>query len=623
VRRRSIFAALAAALVLPAGAPAASESSLQIDTSTYPIVRAVLVSDEPSTVPPMLEENGRRVADVAATNLGEAKSVVLAVDRSRSMRGQPLVDAVAAASAFLSAKPDADRIAVATYGKTPVLLTGFSTSTIDTESALRTISIDSEVGTSLYDSLVLSANSLAAEPLLGRVIIVLTDGSDYRSEASLDEAVAAAQDAGAAIYPVAIESGGFSAEPLQQMAAETGGTYYAAASSQALTEVYSSIAEELSRTWRLEYVTGALPAERMSLSASVPGGEPAEAVLAAPGDAIRVRTPEASGRLPEQFFGSVWGQAAFAFLVGVIVLLASAFLFASPRGSWLKGRLAPHVTEKRRAVKQQSGERLAIASGLFRATENAFGSLKPWKRLGRTIERADVPLRTVELVYMMLASGLLSGLLVAAFGLPVWIVAAALVGGMLLPWMFLAFKARRRLKAFENQLPDLLVTMAAGLKAGHSFRQALQSVVDEDQPPASKELKRVLTETQLGRPMEAALVDMAHRLGSRNFEFVITAVTIQRQVGGSLAGLFDMVADTVRSRQQFRKKIKGLTAMGRASAYVLVALPFFVAAMLTLVNAEYMSPLWSTSTGHKLVFAMLVMMAVGSTILRKIVNFRY
>jgi tight adherence protein B len=274
-------------------------------------------------------------------------------------------------------------------------------------------------------------------------------------------------------------------------------------------------------------------------------------------------------------------------------------------------------------VKQNRGERLALAAGLFRATENALGNLKPWKRLGRTIERADVPLRTVELVYMMLAAGLLLGMLTAVFGLPALVVAAALAGGTLLPWMFLAHKARRRLKAFENQLPDLLVTMAAGLKAGHSFRQALQSVVDEDQPPASKELKRVLTETQLGRPMEQALVDMAHRIGSRNFEFVITAVTIQRQVGGSLAGLFDMVADTVRSRQQFKKKIKGLTAMGRASAYVLVGLPFCVAGMLTLINAEYMSPLWSTSTGHKLVIAMLVMMVVGSAILRKIVNFRY
>ena len=77
-------------------------------------------------------------------------------------------------------------------------------------------------------------------------------------------------------------------------------------------------------------------------------------------------------------------------------------------------------------------------------------------------------------------------------------------------------------------------------------------------------------------------------------------MTIQRQVGGSLAGLFDMVADTVRNRQQFAKKIKGLTAMGRASAYVLIGLPFFVAAMLTLLNAEYMSPLWHTSMGHKL-----------------------
>ncbi|MGH3006635.1 MAG: type II secretion system F family protein [Gaiellaceae bacterium] len=623
MRRKTILAALATALVLVPGAPAAAEGGLEVDTSAYPIVRAVLVSDVASSVPPTLEENGQRVEDVTATNLGEAKSVVLAVDRSRSMLGQPVEDAVAAGAAFLAAKHAGDRVAVMTYATEPVMLTGFSTSTIDAESALRTIAVDSAPGTKLYDALVLSANSLAAESLLGRVIVIVTDGNETRSEASLDDAVAAAQEAGVAIYVVGIDSPGFNSEPLEQMAAETGGTYYAAASSEALTEVYSSIAEELSRTWRLEYVTGALPAERMALSASVSGGEPAEAVLAAPGDAIRVRTPEASGRLPEQFFGSVWGQAAFAFLVGVIVLLASAFLFASPKGSWLKGRLAPHVTEKRRAVKQQSGERLAIASGLFRATENALGSLKPWKRLGRTIERADVPLRTVELVYMMLASGLLSGLLVAAFGLPVWIVAAALVGGMLLPWMFLAFKARRRLKAFENQLPDLLVTMAAGLKAGHSFRQALQSVVDEDQPPASKELKRVLTETQLGRPMEAALVDMAHRLGSRNFEFVITAVTIQRQVGGSLAGLFDMVADTVRSRQQFRKKIKGLTAMGRASAYVLVALPFFVAAMLTLVNAEYMSPLWSTSTGHKLVIAMLVMMAVGSTILRKIVNFRY
>ena len=105
-----------------------------------------------------------------------------------------------------------------------------------------------------------------------------------------------------------------------------------------------------------------------------------------------------------------------------------------------------------------------------------------------------------------------------------------------LPFGFLRVKANRRLKAFENQLPDILLTLAASLKAGHSFKQGLQTVVDEGQPPASKEFSRVLAETQLGRPMDDALADMAVRVGSKNLEFVLTAVTIQRQVGGSSPG---------------------------------------------------------------------------------------
>jgi tight adherence protein B len=122
--------------------------------------------------------------------------------------------------------------------------------------------------------------------------------------------------------------------------------------------------------------------------------------------------------------------------------------------------------------------------------------------------------------------------------------------------------------------------------------------------------------------MEDALADTAERIGSKNFSFVITAVNIQRQVGGSLAGLFDMVADTVRQRQQFARKIKGLTAMGRASAYVLVGLPFFVGAVIALLNPTYMDPLFHTSTGHKMIITGLVMIAFGSLILKKLVSFR-
>jgi len=183
-------------------------------------------------------------------------------------------------------------------------------------------------------------------------------------------------------------------------------------------------------------------------------------------------------------------------------------------------------------------------------------------------------------------------------------------------------RMRRRLGAFETQLPDMLITIAASLKAGHSFKQGLQAVVDEGQEPASVEFKRVLTETGLGRPIDDALADMVERVSSENFEFAMTAVTIQRQVGGSLANLFDLVADTVRQRQQFARKIRSLTAMGRMSAYTLIGLPFFLMLAISVLNSGYLSPLFHTSTGHLLIGLGLVMMAIGSAIIQKIVSFK-
>ena len=240
----------------------------------------------------------------------------------------------------------------------------------------------------------------------------------------------------------------------------------------------------------------------------------------------------------------------------------------------------------------------------------------------RLLERADLPLRTVEFLYITMGSSLLVGLLAAVSGTKTILILFALVLGAALPFGFVWFKANRRLRQIEDSLPDLLLTVAASLKAGHSFRQGIQNVVEEGQGPAAKEFKRVLTETRLGRPMDEALDEMADRVGSKNLDFVITSVTIQRQVGGSLAGLFDMVAEAVRNRQQFARKIKSLTAMGRMSAYVLCGLPFFMAGMLTLINPNYMGPLYHSSAGHKLIMLALVMMVIGSLLLKKIVSFK-
>jgi tight adherence protein B len=615
---RILLALAVVALLVPVAATA-SVSLRHVDLGGYPNVGLTIVAPVASDQAPTLTENGHRVVDLTAQNLASTKSLVVALDRSQSMKGRKLDDATAAAQSFVATKAGSDRVAVVVFGSHPVQLTNFSSSTIDADDALRTMAVDSKSGTALYDALSLSSRMLSGEQGRARVVVLLTDGKDVSSKASLSDAVAAARKAGALVYPIAIGGTSSAQQPLRQLASQTGGTFHSAATSSSLKSVYASISAELRRTWRLEYVTAARPGDTLHLRAALDPEGAVSTDVTVPGD-FQVSSP--GGGLPSPFY-SAFGGLVLTMLVAFLVLTACGFVLMSSKGSWVKTRLAPHVEgAQRKSRRKERAERLAAFAGLFRATEQAFGHRRPWKRLQRKIERADVPLRTVEFAYIMVGCGFTLALLAAISGRPSLMILVALAIGAAVPYVWVSIKAKRRIDAFEDQLPDLLVTLAASLKAGHSFKQGIQTVVDEGQEPASKELGRVITDTRLGRPMDEALADTAERIGSKNFSFVITAVTIQRQVGGSLAGLFDMVADTVRQRQQFARKIRSLTAMGRASAYVLIGLPFFVAMAITLLNPSYMDPLYHSSTGHKLIMLGLVMMAFGSLVLRKIVSFR-
>lgn len=601
---------LAAALLGPAAA-SAGVTVRGVDTSGYPTIRATVVSPTPPTV----KEDGQSVTGLSIQNLGRSKSVVLAIDRSRSMAGRSLADAISAADAFAVAKRPADRIAVVTFGSQALGLTGFSSATIDADTALRGIAVDGRQGTALYDAVVLAAGKLATEPVSGRVILLLTDGRDVSSHATLDDAVAAARAARAAVYAIAIEGPQFTPGPLRTLARRTGGTFRGAASSASLGAVYAAIARELDHTWIVQYETAGRPGDKITLQ--VAGARPAEVKLpgAAGGATAQPLVPRA--------LLSPAGTAILAVLVALAVLGACLLALSARGAGWLRVRLEPHLGRPKQKEKPKDmRDRLAPLSGLFRATERAFGNLGQWRRLERLLARADVPLRAVELVWLMAAAGFGLGLFLAVAGSPSLLILAGFVVGGVVPPTIIWVKAGRRLRAFENQLPDLLISLAASLKAGHSFKQGIQSFVDEGFEPTSKELKRVLAETQLGRPIEGALAEMADRVGSEDFAFIVTSVTIQNQVGGSLAGLFDMVADTVRQRQQFARKIRSLTAMGRMSAYVLIGLPFFVALAITALNSTYMAPLYHTSTGHKLIIVGLLMMAFGSAVLMKIVSFK-
>jgi tight adherence protein B len=620
---RGRLAAAGLALTVLLALPAAATAAVQlrgVDMSAYPTIRASVVSPAGSSAAPAITENGRPVAGLQEQNLGQAKAIATLIDRSQSMRGKPLADAVSAARAFVAAKQPADELAVLAFGSKPVTLSPFSTVKLDADSALAHLRPDALRGTALYDAIAAAAHQLKANPLPGRVIIVLTDGADNSSIGDINSAIAAAREANAAVYTIGIEGTGFTPDPLTQISAATGGQYYGASSTSALASVYRTIAATLKRTWRIQYVTAARPGDHIQVGASIVGQGSAGNALTVPG--TPPAPPNPSKIVPSGAYGP-GGPLGVAVAVGFLVLLAALFTLTGLRGSWVRSRISVHVGEtKVNSKKARKERRTAMLGNVFRATEGVLGNLKQWRWVGRMLERADVPIRTVEFFWIEVVAIVVVFFFTILLGLsaPFMLGGIAVAGAM--PFSFVWLKMRKRIRAFEDQLPDLLITIAASLKAGHSFKQGLQAVVDEGHPPADQELKRVLTETSLGRPMDDALAEMAERVGSKNFEFAITAVTIQRQVGGSLATLFDMVADTVRQRQQFARKIRALTAMGRMSAYTLIGIPFFIAGTVTLLNAGYMHPLYFSSKGHFLIILALVMMTVGSLILKKIVSFR-
>jgi tight adherence protein B len=616
-RLRLIPLALAALVVAPTASAAVRIQS--VDTSGFPAVRLTVVAPL-NAVSPRLTENAVPVTGYSAVNLGGQKAIVLALDRSQSMLGRPFANALSAARTFVGSAGPQDHVGIVAFGRSAFGLGRFSASPADAQTSLAGLTVDGKSGTALYDAIVLAASHLASDNSPGRAIVVVTDGDDVSSTNTLQQAVAAAHAAHAAVYTIGIGGPSFTPDALRTLSRETGGSYRQVARTRDLAGVYTALASELDRTWQLSYVTAARPGMTLRLAATVPGGGTAHAVA-------QVSGGEAAPIAPSKLIPSVGYSSAGTLLVGLtvglLVLISCGFWFASRRGGKLRSRIEPHLglIDRDPKVRRQRG-RASARAHVANGVESILGNLRQFRSVQLTIERADLPLRAGELLALCVGLAFLCGLLTAASASPTLVTLAVMGVAGWAPYAYVSFKAKSRIKKFENQLPDLLITIAASLKAGHSFRQGIQSVVDEGAEPAAKEFRRVLTETQLGKTMDDALGDLSVRIGSKNLAFVINAVTIQRQIGGSLAGLFDMVADTVRQRQQFGRKVKGLTAMGRMSAYVLVGLPIFIGALMSVVNKGYMRPLYQTSAGQKLLISGIVMIIIGSAVLKKIVSFR-
>ena len=220
---------------------------------------------------------------------------------------------------------------------------------------------------------------------------------------------------------------------------------------------------------------------------------------------------------------------------------------------------------------------------------------------------------------------LLAGGIAGIFGLllgggDILFMGIGLLLGLALPWLYLSFKRKRRLSAFKNQLADTLQLMAGSLSAGLSLAQSVDTVVREGNDPMAAEFRRALMETRLGVEIEDALSGVAERMGSVDFEWVVMAIRIQRDVGGNLSELLNKVAETIREREYLERQVKTLSAEGRLSVWILGGLPPGFLAYLGLANPSYVSPLFTSPLGWVMLTVMGILLTAGIFWMKRVVK---
>jgi tight adherence protein B len=233
-------------------------------------------------------------------------------------------------------------------------------------------------------------------------------------------------------------------------------------------------------------------------------------------------------------------------------------------------------------------------------------------RIAQRLEGAGSAWRPAEwlLFHTAIFLGLsILGLLIGGGGLVIGLLFMA--AGAFGPWVYLGHRRKRRKKKFEAALPETLQLMSGSLAAGLSLAQSVDTIVREGTEPVAGEFRKVLVETRLGLSLETALQGVADRFQSKDFDWVVMAINIQRQVGGNLAELLNTVASTMREREYIRRQVAALAAEGKLSAYVLGGLPPMFLLYLLLANHDYVMVLFTTPMGIAMLVGAAMILSVG------------
>ncbi|CAA9276152.1 MAG: Flp pilus assembly protein TadB, partial [uncultured Blastococcus sp.] len=564
------------------------------------------------------------------------RTAVLAVDVSDSMRGAKFAAAKTAAGAFLADVPDDVRVGLVTYSGQVRVEQEPTADLTQVAAALDGLTLSR--GTRLYDGLRQAVAVAGAEG--ARSVLVLSDGRDT-SGSPLARTAAAVEQAGVKVDVVALAQTEADEAMLGRLAEAGNGSVLSADDPAALTRLFADEAAVLARQVLVTVDPPAgLAGQEGTLSVAVPvDGETVtdEAFVTMPAGAARTTAPDEepvadpqpapvaapTRQVSEELM--LAGLAAAALAVAAMVLLA----FGGSRG------VRPDAVERgieaytragarkraqaEREAEQQAGSgsvtknAVAVAEGILEGRQGLEAALGDrLDAAGSALKPAEWLLTHAGTVVLAGAAGLLLS------GGNVLVTAVALVLGAVGPWAYLAVRRTRRLKAFGAALADTLQLMAGSLSAGLSLAQSVDTVVREGSDPIAGEFRRALVEARLGVDLEEALAGIAERMESVDFEWVVMAIRIQREVGGNLSELLTKVAETIREREYLVRQVKTLSAEGRLSVWILGGLPPVFTAYLGLANPSYLAPMFSSPPGLFLMGLMVVLLAVGVVWMKKV-----
>ncbi|MGH7572521.1 MAG: type II secretion system F family protein [Gemmatimonadota bacterium] len=242
--------------------------------------------------------------------------------------------------------------------------------------------------------------------------------------------------------------------------------------------------------------------------------------------------------------------------------------------------------------------------------------------LQHLLDQADMNWRVGTFLLITIGVASAFGFVALIFTRIPYIAVAVAACAATLPYMYVRRRKTKRLRAFEEHFPEAIDLLGRAIRAGHAFSTGLQMVADESPQPIGMEFRRVFEEQKFGLSLEDSLLALADRIELLDMRIFVTAVLIQREVGGNLAEILDKISYTIRERFTIERQVRVYTAQGRFTGYLLAALPFSVGFLIYMLNREYMTILWERPIGRLLMAVAFVLQVIGFFIIRKIINIK-